>query len=292
MTIHLAHQTEYDDELLVQYLLGLLPTERTERLDEEGIADDDVAARLRIAEQDLVDAYVRGTLTGETLERFESHYLSSSLRRERVAFARRFVPAVDRAVIAAGAAEERAQPRPNLARRMGVAAALLLVACGMLLLLTARTRSGVDIASPEGATVNQGSRQSVPQPVQPGPDRESAAPAPTVPVVALLLPQTRSIGPVTALAIPAGADRVGLELRLEANDLSRYQVGLRDPAINRIVWRSGWIASASRAGQPSIVVAIPAGLLKPQHYALDLTGRGTGVGPEVAGSYVFEILPR
>jgi hypothetical protein len=290
MTIRLAHQTEYDDQQLVQYLLGLLPMERTERLDEEGIADDDVAARLRIAEQDLVDAYVRGTLTGEMLERFESHYLSSSLRRERVAFARRFVPAVDRAVIPAGAAEERVQPGPNLVRRMGVAAALLLVACGMLLLLTVRTRSGAE--SPEGAPVNRDSRQSVPQPVKPGPHRESAVPAQTLPVVALLLPQTRSIGPVTALAIPAGADRVGLELRLEANDLSRYQVGLRDPAINRIVWRSGWIASASRAGQPSIVLAIPAGLLKPQHYALDLTGRGTGVGPEVAGSYVFEILPR
>src|SRR5580765_7224603 len=80
---------------LVQYLLGLLPPEDAERLDEASIVDDDVAARLRSVEDDLVDAYVRGALTGETLTRFESHYLLSPRRRQHVAFAGRFLRAVD-----------------------------------------------------------------------------------------------------------------------------------------------------------------------------------------------------
>jgi hypothetical protein len=81
---------------LVRYLLGLLLEEDAERLDAASIADDDVAAALRTAEDDLVDAYVRGLLTGETLERFESFYLASPRRRAKVCHARTFLRAVDR----------------------------------------------------------------------------------------------------------------------------------------------------------------------------------------------------
>ena len=56
--------------------------EDAERLDEASIVDDEIAARLRMVEHDLVDAYVRGRLTGDTLARFESHYLASPRRRE------------------------------------------------------------------------------------------------------------------------------------------------------------------------------------------------------------------
>ena len=81
---------------LERYLLGLLPDEDAERLDEMSISDDEVAGRLRVVENDLVDAYVRGTLSGEKLERFESFYLSSDRRREKVRFARTFLSAIDR----------------------------------------------------------------------------------------------------------------------------------------------------------------------------------------------------
>src|SRR5215831_8486181 len=78
----------YDDQLLARYLLGALPAEETERLDELSIVDEEVAARLSAIEYDLVDAYVRGETRGEDLARFESFYLSSAKRREKVGFAR------------------------------------------------------------------------------------------------------------------------------------------------------------------------------------------------------------
>src|SRR4029079_9203309 len=59
------------DRHLTRYVLGLLPDEEAERLDEQSIMDDEVAARLRSVENDLVDAYVCGTLEGELLEPFE-----------------------------------------------------------------------------------------------------------------------------------------------------------------------------------------------------------------------------
>src|SRR5262245_27563546 len=87
----------YDDQRLVRYLLELLPEDERDRLDEDTIVDDDLAARLRIVEDDLVDAYASGTLAGETRERFESRYMQSPRRRERVRFAGNFLRAVDRA---------------------------------------------------------------------------------------------------------------------------------------------------------------------------------------------------
>ncbi len=90
--------TDHDDEAFVRYVLGLLPDEARERLDEASIANDEVAARLRAAETDLIDSYVRGQLSGATLERFESYYLSSPHRREKVRLAASFLSAVDRSV--------------------------------------------------------------------------------------------------------------------------------------------------------------------------------------------------
>ena len=85
-----------DDELLA-YLLELLSAEDTERVELASITDDEVAARLRIVETDLVDDYVRGALTGVTLAQFESRYMASARRREGVRRASAFVRAIDRA---------------------------------------------------------------------------------------------------------------------------------------------------------------------------------------------------
>ena len=85
-----------DDELLA-YLLELLSAEDTERVELASITDDEVAARLRIVETDLVDDYVRGALTGVTLAQFESRYMASARRREGVRCASAFVRAIDRA---------------------------------------------------------------------------------------------------------------------------------------------------------------------------------------------------
>src|SRR5258708_2841516 len=76
------------DEQLVQYLLGTLPENESEPLDALSIVDDAFALRLAAVENDLVDSYVRGELSGETSERFESFYRDSPARREKLSFAK------------------------------------------------------------------------------------------------------------------------------------------------------------------------------------------------------------
>ena len=164
-------ESTYDDRALTRYLLGQLAGEDADRLDELAIVDDGMAWRVRTVENDLVDAYVRGTLDAESRRHFETHYLASPKRRAKV----RFADAVRRAPwmrcgVADGASPERRRgvfdvrrrrrarrvdharcagrttaagwsgvARPPIGRRgggfaYGAAALLLIVACGLLLM--------------------------------------------------------------------------------------------------------------------------------------------------------------
>lgn len=60
-------------------------------MDELSVTDDAFVHALDAVEKELIDSYVNGELAGERLERFESGYLASPLRRERVNLARAFV---------------------------------------------------------------------------------------------------------------------------------------------------------------------------------------------------------
>jgi hypothetical protein len=316
----LLHETAPDDRQLERYLLGLLPDGQAERLDQASIEDDGVASRLRIVEDDLIDGYVRGTLEPETLRRFESYYLSSNRRRERVAFAARFLAAVDRAAADVGAISEvngspgvESRSLHSRLRLMLTSAAAVLIAVSGVWFVSV-VRSGSDRrAAQESATVpdRQASGSTLPA-AAPGSiggaaDKRSPAPrearpsTPSAPVtrpaqealtIALVLaPQTRAGGPIQALSLPPTAERVGMELRLEPGDASVYEVGLKDPATNRVVWRSGWIAKTSSGDETSIVVAVPARVLKTQHYSFDLYVRDAGGRTDVAGSYTFKVVP-
>ncbi|MGI8788322.1 MAG: hypothetical protein ACR2HG_11235 [Pyrinomonadaceae bacterium] len=84
------NEQEFNNQKITEYLLGSLPESEAERFDELSFTDDDFAAALASAENDLVDAYVRDELAGASLAKFKSHYLASPLRREKVGFARSF----------------------------------------------------------------------------------------------------------------------------------------------------------------------------------------------------------
>ena len=168
----LTHDLSPQDRQLVNYLLGLLPEEEADLLDEESVVDDEVAARLCGVEEDLVDAYVTGTLDAPVRSRFETYYLKSPLRRGKVKFARRFLTVVDRATATptpitamAGAGADRVRrfsPRPETiaskpATRqarfrwsMLTAAASMLITCGVFV-KDMQVRQGLDQARAQSA---------------------------------------------------------------------------------------------------------------------------------------------
>ena len=152
----------YNDQTIIQYLLGSLPEAEAERFDELSFTDDEFAEELKAAEKDLVDAYVQGELTGVESEQFKTYYLASPLRRENVGFAQAFQLMAEKGA-AAQAAEVRAEkpaesatkrkgagwfsalniftaPRPALSWGFAVAALALVIAGGWLVFENTRLR--------------------------------------------------------------------------------------------------------------------------------------------------------
>lgn len=71
-----------------RYLLGQLTEEEAIRFEEHYFADDAAFEEIEMAEDDLIDAYVRGRLTAGEHEQFKKSLVSSERLRERVEFAR------------------------------------------------------------------------------------------------------------------------------------------------------------------------------------------------------------
>lgn len=282
-----------DDSVLVRYLVGSLPDAEAERLDELSVADDEFALRLSAVEHDLVDAYVNGELSGDSLDRFRSHYLASPAGREKVAFAE----ALRTYQTPTAAAPRRAIPLWGLA----AAAALFLAAAGYLLVEDLRLRHQVTEARAARAALEERAQQLQRQLDQ---QRAAAAETPAAPpavpsqprsptlVSLVLVPTTRGAGDVPTLIIPAGTDTVSLRLELEADAFPRYRAAITDPSTDRIVFKEERLRAAPADGAKSLTLRFPAALLKPQVYTVDVSGIPARGAAELVGSYSFRAVIR
>jgi hypothetical protein len=330
----------YGDLLLTGYLLGTLSEEETERLDELSISDDEFAMRLSTAENDLVDSYVKGELSGETLEQFKSFYLSSPKRREKVRFAHTFL------VYEKSSVEQERQPQANLPRSFessekalhpfsrlrslafprvalqwgfAVAALLILLAGGYLLFENLRLRSQMTRVQAEHAALQQREQDlerqltdqrtagaekakelesvreslaKLEQQLAANQQGEKIGPQSHEPnsVYFDLLPQTRGTGQIADITVPMGTDYVVLRLELESNDFPEYQVVLKNPATNQIIWRSGKLKAKSRGNNKTISISVRASLLKQRNYTLEASGTGPSGAAEFISGYPFRVV--
>lgn len=76
------------EEVAVRYLLGTLSEAEREQLEEQYFSDDDEFENFEVAEDEVVDRYVRGKLTAREVESFEKVLASSPRLVERVKLAR------------------------------------------------------------------------------------------------------------------------------------------------------------------------------------------------------------
>jgi hypothetical protein len=281
-----------DDEQLVAYLLGDLPEQHTEQIDELSVADDELALRLRALEHDLVDAYVSGQLEGRRRERFETSYLTSPVRRQRVEFARAL----------RSHAHAAAPPRLSglAAPTWTLAAAALLVAvigAGYLALQNGRLRQQVEAGRSaqvraEAAVQNlqaELQRQRSAR-VEPPP---TAAPSPPLPGIQalVLMPLRRGAGDLPTVALNRGSTSLPLRVRLEGgDDASHYRATVGSATAGEAIWRSDWIVPVSSAGGREVAILLPAAALLTGNYTLELTGRRRNAAEEFAGSYAFRVV--
>lgn len=265
------------DATLVRYLLGVLPQDEEERLDERSIVDAQLSERVRSIEHDLTDAYIRGELSGADRQQWERRYLASPLGRQQVDLAR------------ALAARERrvAQPRQWRTFTWGVAAAAVVVFAAALSAYVVIHRRGS--VPPPRATVAAASHTE-PLPAPRPPSTTSAPRPPERRFVAMtLLPSTRSLAQTPTLTIPKGTEDVRLTLKLEPNDSDSYTITVRDLTSSAAVWKSGAVDAISTRDGATITLVIAARVFHARRYLINVTGVSTR-GTEIIGGYPIRIV--
>jgi hypothetical protein len=302
----------YDDQLLIRYLLGDVADEEAERLDELSIADDEFATRLSAIENDLVDSYVRGELSGSTLEQFKSSYLSSATRRQKVVFAQTFCGFADNsakvsALLASGARDRvlvgapdlsqrrswrryLAVPQPSLQWSFAGAALLMALMAGYLLLNNARLQNQLTHAQAERTALEQRQQQLQKQlsEVPRLPEQTHVEQSQIVSLV--LAPPTRGWARIATVIVPKGTNEVNARLQLDGDDFATYQVSLRDPATDRILWRSQALKPAFSGDSKAVSLRLPANLLRSQNYVFELSGLSQAGATEFISGYPFKAV--
>jgi hypothetical protein len=269
-----------DEQLMTDFLLGNLPDEEIQRLDEMSLTDDDFVNRLQAVENDLVDTYVRGELSGNSLNQFRSNYLQSPNRREKVAFAETLQRLTNKSSIAS------LQQTNYKSRSLAVAAAIVLITAGYLIFENFRLQNRVRQMQVEKESFRNREQELQKQITElkhrPGTPKQD-----DVKLMAfVLLPQTRGINKIPLITIPAGTDYLALTLKLETDDFEMYQASLKDPTTLKVLWQSENLKAENNI---SVQVKIPASLLKTQIYFMELSGISASGAAEVVSSYPFRI---
>lgn len=321
------------NQVITQYLLGTLPEVETERLDELSVTSQEFAESLSATENDLIDSYVQGELSGTLLAQFESHYLASQGRRARVEFAQAFQvfarkhTVFDDSSIRGQADLYRKRKRGRLstlsifggqypALQWGLAvAALVLIAAGTFLLLqNARLRQQMSIEQAHREELQQREMQ-----LQNELDQQRASNTATERELAqvreerarleedlnesgklpisgtaiasfVLTPQMRGVGQAQSVSIPVNTGRVTMRLNLEPNDYQTFAVVLVDQSNTRELWHSGQLKASAKSDDRTLNVSFSAGLLKPQGYALQVSGISKNGQSEVLSNYPFKVV--
>jgi len=315
-----SEKTTYEDSVLIKYLIGALPESAAARLDELSVSDNDFSIRLEAIENDLVDSWARGELSGETLEQFNRTYLSSPERLSKLRFAQALVvrqgrnELKDRSLESSTLAKSTFQPswaRSAESRKSlfsgwfpkwapATVALLALLTSAYLATVNSRLRRELAQETVQRQTL-EAKQQEIAQELAArnleaknqgqitASQRHSTDQSTLISV--LLLPALRGANGVQAVSIPNNADRVMMRLQLEADDFSAYRAALRDSGLGQIVWHSEDLRARTDKGRHVVLLSVPAGLLKEHNYLFELTGVRAS-GEEILATYPFRVALR
>lgn len=303
-------------ELAKRFLLGNVSESERAEIEDTFLARDDLYQELLIAEDDLIDAYVRGELPATERELFERR--ASPRGHERVQFAQTLFTAVSNqsgaAVVSASVSDRLVQwwrsvfgvlVNRRLAFSFTLAAAMLVIVVGGRWLLTNTPGTlrvpqqaqiqPTPLAPRETSAPIETAKQQPPTPGEENSNGTAAGETPkkTVPLIATftLLPGlVRGEGAAGPLVLPAGATEVRLRLTLEGGAYKKYRATLATPEGSKIWSRDVRNSPSFRSAH--LTLSIPADVLKGGDYVLDLSGANTPRGWESVSDYAFRIVKK
>jgi anti-sigma factor RsiW len=318
-------QSDYEN-LCEQYLLGELAESDCQQIEEAYFADDSLFERFLAVKDDLLDAYTRGDLTGQKLERFEQHFLSSEVRQQRVEEARELIqavssPSVNTAISETTVAELPGKPAPGqwfskhlslhpVVLRLGFAALLLVVFVGGWIVFRqlkdrAARRSAEEAAQAKPPGAAQETRSPEPSPSQNIVKQSNSSPAPTprpeiaakpstkpssaqVASLTLLPFSSRDTGSANSLTLSPEVRLVRLNLVFRGASYDSFEASVRTVDGQQVIRRGGLKAN-SKASAKSVILTVDSSLLRRQDFLVSLSGRSRNGKLETLGEYYFRI---
>lgn len=302
-------------ELAKRFLLGNLSESERVKIEDGFLEQDDFYQELLVAEDDLIDAYVRGELPAHERALFEQRRLTSPHSRERVEFARTLFESVSASSVLGPVPDRPASwwsfgAGGLLIRRPAIGLAFAAV---LLVLMLAGLWFGLDRwrirPAPEQAKGIQPMPITPPEspaPIRPAEEphvarNEERPPAketptvrpPVLPVIATfaLLPGlARGSSGAGALVLPAGATEVRLRLVLEGEAYKTYRAVLSTPEGRRVSSRD--VTNGPAAKSANLTLTFPAELFSSGDYVLDLSGANTPGNWESVADYSFRIVKK
>ncbi len=231
---------------LVRYLLGALPEEEQEALEQRYFTEPVLLAELEAAADELIQEYLSGALAGEDRIRFESHFLASPRQQERLRFMQALLTGLARPSRETGTV----RTVPWRARSAVWAAAAV---------LTISTASAVLFRWSPAPASRRGTPPARTAAVSPTP---LAGPKPLPDPIVRLLRGAR----VADVVVPDSAGAVRFEVAVDGRHWS-YDARLQDRA-GATVWRRETLEPARE--RASIVFSVPAAILATGAYVLSV----------------------
>lgn len=307
-----------DDRLINRYLLGELSEDEQSRVEERLFADSLFFWKIESACNELIDDYLRGTLAGHERQRFETYFITSPSRRQRVESVRMLNQAIDN--INATAADQTTQRSQSLGHfpkiKLLLAAALVIAAAGAWLVTeTIRLRHRLEQVETERRTLEQreetlrqqteterATREQIASQLQREQDERArleqqlaairetqrfAQAAPLIASLTLVPISVRDPTRMTKLVIGARTGRVRLRVNFDGQAYASYRAILQTVEGAQI-----WQKAGLKASGKTILLDIPASLLAEADYLLTLIGVPAQGQSEEVGKYSFRVVKR
>jgi anti-sigma-K factor RskA len=254
-----------DLNMIRQYLLGALPEEEQQIIEQRLLTEDDLYQDLDVVEDELVDEYVSKELPPAEHDRFENYFLSTPERERELNFARALHRYTAKKTNTAGAKDIPVPPvrvtwlegiqlawarQAQLVRSAAVAAAIVIIVAALWFRPQPKPQSFATVA----LTMSNSNR---------GRGAEAKR-----------------------VRLPLGADALRLYLKLpeQSAEATRYRVELLN--------ENGETRSIERVGRDgqSIVAEIPAAQLTRGQYAFNVyVVKSDGTEQRIGGSYFLTV---
>jgi hypothetical protein len=264
-----------ENHIMRTYLLGILPVELRLDLEERILTERQVYEELLIAEDELIDQYIAGSLDEKELKSFESNFLITVERQQKVRFGRvfrRYVNSEPAVATPEGSTNELSDSWRLLStfalNSRGFRRNPLLAFC-----LTVTVILG---ACATAYLVYQGIGSQQP------PQRILA--------VALVSGSTRSEGTVQRVPAPPAGAAIKFQLEFKAGDYHHYKAELFKE--NESLKTIDKLAPEAKEDHEFVSVTVPGELLKPADYEIKLTGISDSGQSEPVDRFPFRVVTK